>query len=52
MPNLLTSFIHTSAVINHKVIVEDKAHICACSYVIRIVKSGTTVFGIPAKTLI
>lgn len=44
--------IHTSAVINHKVIVEDKAHIGACSFVIRKVKSGTTVFGNPAKTLI
>lgn len=44
--------IHTSAVINHKVIVEDKAHVGACSFVIRKVKSGTTVFGNPAKTLI
>lgn len=44
--------IHTSVVINHKVIVEDKAHIGACSFVIRKVKSGTTVFGNPAKTLI
>lgn len=44
--------VHTSAVINHKVIVEDKAHIGACSFVIRKVKSGTTVFGNPAKTLI
>ncbi|MDE6173206.1 MAG: sialic acid O-acetyltransferase, partial [Bacteroides sp.] len=44
--------IHTSAVINHKVIVEDKAHVGACSFVIRKVKAGTTVFGNPAKKLI
>lgn len=43
--------IHTSAVINHKVIVEDGAHVGACSFVIRKVKAGTTVFGNPAKTL-
>ena len=44
--------IHTSAVINHKVIVEDNAHVGACSFVIRRVKAGTTVFGNPAKKLV
>lgn len=44
--------IHTSAVINHKVLVEDMAHVGACSFVIRRVKSGTTVFGNPAKKLV
>lgn len=43
--------VHTSAVINHKVTVEDKAKIGACSFVIRKVKSGTTVFGNPAKRI-
>ena len=44
--------IHTSAVINHKVIVEDTVHVGACSFVIRRVKAGTTVFGNPAKKLV
>ena len=44
--------IHTSAVINHKVIVEDNVHVGACSFVIRRVKAGTTVFGNPAKKLV
>jgi sugar O-acyltransferase (sialic acid O-acetyltransferase NeuD family) len=43
--------IHTSAVINHKVKVEDEAIVGACSFVIRKVKSGTTVVGNPAKKL-
>lgn len=43
--------IHTSAVLNHKVIVEDNAHVGACSFVIRRVKSETTVIGNPAKKL-
>lgn len=43
--------IHTSAVINHKVVVEDDAIVGACSFVIRKVKSGTTVVGNPAKRL-
>ena len=43
--------IHTSAVINHKVIVEDKAKVGACSFVIRKVKAGDTVFGVPAKKI-
>lgn len=43
--------IHTSAVINHRVIVEDNANIGALSFVIRRVRSGTTVMGNPAKKL-
>lgn len=43
--------IHTSAVLNHKVIVEDDAIVGACSFVIRKVKAGTTVVGNPAKKL-
>ena len=43
--------IHTGAVINHKVIVEDGAHVGACSFVIRKVKAGTTVLGVPAKII-
>ena len=44
--------IHTSAMINHKVVVESKSRVAACSFVIRRVKSGTTVMGNPAKRLI
>lgn len=43
--------IHTSAVIGHNVIVEDKGKVGACSFVIRKVKSGTTVLGVPAKRI-
>lgn len=43
--------IHTSAVINHGVVVESNAHVGACSFVIRRVKTGTTVIGNPAKKL-
>ncbi len=43
--------IHTSAVISHNVVVESGANVGACSFVIRKVKSGTTVFGNPAKKL-
>lgn len=43
--------IHTSAVINHNVRVESGAHVGALSFVIRKVKAGTTVMGIPAKKL-
>ena len=43
--------IHTSAVINHKVTVEDKAKVGACSFVIRKVKAGETVLGVPAKKI-
>lgn len=44
--------IHTSAVISHNVRVETGAHVGALSFVIRNVKAGTTVMGIPAKRLI
>lgn len=44
--------IHTSAVINHGVVVESNAHVGACSFVIKRVKSGTTVCGNPAKKLL
>jgi len=43
--------IHTSAVISHKVVVETGAHVGALSFVIRRVKTGTTVMGNPAKRL-
>lgn len=43
--------IHTSAVISHNVRVENGAHVGALSFVIRKVKAGTTVMGIPAKRL-
>ena len=45
------SDIYTSSVINHGVIVENNSHVGACSFVIRRVKSGTTVYGNPAKKL-
>ncbi len=44
--------IHTSAIISHNVMVESGAHVGALSFVIRKVKAGTTVMGIPAKRLI
>jgi len=44
--------IHTSAIISHNVKVESGAHVGALSFVIRKVKAGTTVMGIPAKKLI
>ncbi len=44
--------IHTGSVISHKVVVESGAHVGACSFVIRRVKAGTTVFGNPAKKLV
>lgn len=44
--------IYTSAVLNHGVVVEDCAHVGACSFVIRRVKAGTTVIGNPARKLI
>lgn len=43
--------IHTMAVINHKVTIEDNSVIGALSFVIRNVRQGITVFGIPAKEL-
>lgn len=44
--------IHTSAVINHNVVVETGAHVGACSFVFRKVKAGTTVMGNPAKRIV
>lgn len=43
--------IHTGAVINHKVSVENHAKVGACSFVIRKVKAGNTVLGVPAKRI-
>ena len=43
--------IHTSAVISHNVKVETGAHVGALSFVIKKVKAGTTVMGIPAIKL-
>lgn len=43
--------IHTGAMISHKVTIESNSRVAACSFVIRRVKSGTTVMGNPAKRL-
>ena len=43
--------IHTSAMISHNVTIESNSRVAACSFVIRRVKSGTTVMGNPAKRL-
>lgn len=43
--------VYTSAVLNSGVVVEDKAHVGAGSFVIKKVKAGTTVFGNPARIL-
>jgi sugar O-acyltransferase (sialic acid O-acetyltransferase NeuD family) len=43
--------VYTSAILNHDVIVEEKAKVAAGSFVIRKVKNGVTVFGSPAKIL-
>lgn len=43
--------IHSNAVINQKIVVEDESTVAAMSFVIRNVKSGTTVMGNPAKRL-
>lgn len=43
--------IHTGAVINHKVSVGIRAKVGACSFVIRKVKDGDTVLGVPAKKI-
>lgn len=44
--------IHTGAMISHKVVVESNSRVAACSFVIRRVKTGTTVMGNPAKKLL
>ena len=43
--------IHTGAMISHNVVIETHSRVAACSFVIRKVKSGTTVMGNPAKKL-
>lgn len=43
--------IHTGAMISHKVVVESNSRVAAMSFVIRKVKTGTTVIGNPAKRL-
>ena len=43
--------IHTGAMISHNVVVESLSRVAACSFVIRRVKTGTTVMGNPAKRL-
>lgn len=43
--------VHTGAVINHKVTLCDRAKVGACSFVIRSVKEGVTVLGVPAKKI-
>lgn len=43
--------IHTAAVINHEVSVGDGAHVGACSFVLKDVESGSTVFGNPARRI-
>lgn len=45
------SDIHTAAMISHNVTIESNARVAACSFVIRRVKTGTTVMGNPAKRL-
>lgn len=44
--------VHTGAIINYKVQVEDRACVGAGSFVIRRVKETTTVYGNPAKRLV
>lgn len=43
--------LHTMCVLNHKVTVGDDAVVGALSFVIRKVKQGITVFGVPAKEI-
>lgn len=43
--------IYTKAMINHNVEIGENAVVGACSFVIKKVKSGTTVFGSPAKSI-
>jgi sugar O-acyltransferase (sialic acid O-acetyltransferase NeuD family) len=44
--------IYTGAMISHNVVVESQSHVAAMSFVIKRVKSGTTVMGNPAKKLL
>lgn len=43
--------LYTQSMINHNVVIEDDATVGACSFVIKKVKSGATVFGVPAKPI-
>ena len=43
--------IYTHAMINHRVKISDDATVGACSFVIKSVKPGATVFGVPAKQI-
>ncbi len=43
--------IHTAAMISHNVTIESRSRVAACSFVIRRVRTGTTVMGNPAKRL-
>lgn len=43
--------IYTNAMINHNVVIGEKAVVGACSFVIKKVKPGVTVFGVPAKQI-
>ena len=43
--------IYTHAMINHNVVIGENAVVGACSFVIKKVKPGTTVFGVPAKII-
>lgn len=43
--------IYTHAMINHNVVIGEDAVVGACSFVIKKVKPGTTVFGVPAKPI-
>ena len=44
--------VYTNSVLNHKVVVEKGAIVAACSFVIKKVQAGTTVYGNPAKRLV
>lgn len=43
--------IYTHAMINHNVVIGENAVVGACSFVMKKVKPGTTVFGVPAKEI-
>lgn len=43
--------IYTHAMINHNVVIGEDAVVGACSFVMKKVKPGTTVFGVPAKPI-
>lgn len=43
--------IYTKAMINHNVTIGDNAVVGACSFVIKNVKPGVSVFGVPAKPI-